>query len=502
MRIRAFRVAAATGAFVAAATAAAAQAPQTFHACYVPEIGALYVIRLAGLPDQCLAASHVEITWSEGGPVEIADGAVSTAKLADAAVTAAKLADGEVTAAKLAAAAVTTTALADASVTRAKLAADVATGVSDHGDLTGLAADDHPQYLLADGSRHVTNGFAVTGIVNTAGSIPVEGAGTRLMWYPAKAAFRAGTISDDEWDDAHVGRFSVAMGLGSLASGDASTAIGQNTTASDGGATALGVATTASGNVATAMGSGTTASGGGSTAMGSRTVASGGSSTAMGTATTASGNSATAMGVETTARAYASLVIGRYNTIAGDHNSWVSSDPLFVAGNGSSNGNRSNALALYKNGVLQIAGAMVVGNFPTSGSIAVCRISSGTLANCSSSIRYKEDVETLDLAAAAAFVERLRPVAFRWIESGVEDIGLIAEEVAALEPRLVTRNADGSIEGVKYRNLTALLAAAIQQQSREIESLREAEAALRARLAALEARIAAVERASGAGAEQ
>src|SRR5690606_27124892 len=366
---------------------------------------ALYVIRLAGLPDQCLAAGHVEITWSEGGPVEIADGAVSTAKLADAAVTAAKLADGEVTAAKLAAAAVTTTALAngsvtaaklaaggvttpalaDGSVTAAKLAGDVATGVSDHGDLSGLAADDHPQYLLVEGSRQTTNGFAVTGTIDS-GSIPAEGAGTRLMWYPGKAAFRAGTASGDRWDDVNVGRFSVAMGLGTRASGDFSAAIGQNTTASDGGATALGVATTASGNVATAMGSATTASGPGSTAMGSRTTASGGSSTAMGTATTASGNNATAMGVETTAQSYASLVIGRYNTIAGDHNSWVSSDPLFVAGNGSSSANRSNALALYKNGVLQIAGAMVVGNFPTSGSIAVCRISSGTLANCSSSI--------------------------------------------------------------------------------------------------------------------
>src|SRR5690606_39379848 len=117
------------------------------------------------------------------------------------------------------------------------------------------------------------------------------------------------------------------------------------------------------------------------------------------------------------------------------------------------------------------------------------RISSGTLANCSSSLRYKEDVETLDLGVAAELVERLRPVAFRWIESGMEDIGLIAEEVAALEPRLVTHNADGSIEGVKSRNLTALLAAAIQQQSREIESLREAEAALRDRKSVVQARI-------------
>lgn len=43
-------------------------------------------------------------------------------------------------------------------------------GVSDHGALTGLDQDDHPQYLLADGARHVTDhaltseeGFVVPG---------------------------------------------------------------------------------------------------------------------------------------------------------------------------------------------------------------------------------------------------------------------------------------------------------------------------------------------------
>jgi pectin methylesterase-like acyl-CoA thioesterase len=34
-------------------------------------------------------------------------------------------------------------------------------GISDHGSMSGLLDDDHPQYLLADGSRNVTNNFTV-----------------------------------------------------------------------------------------------------------------------------------------------------------------------------------------------------------------------------------------------------------------------------------------------------------------------------------------------------
>src|SRR5204863_2444466 len=71
---------------------AAAQTPTTFHACYVPSVGAMYMIKLTGLPPGCLAAAHVEVSWTEGGTS--ADGSITTAKLADGAVTTVKLADG------------------------------------------------------------------------------------------------------------------------------------------------------------------------------------------------------------------------------------------------------------------------------------------------------------------------------------------------------------------------------------------------------------------------
>lgn len=140
-------------------------------------------------------------------------------------------------------------------------------GGGDHGTLSGLADDDHSQYILADGARTTTNGFAVTGTFGS-GSIPTTGGSARLMWYPRKAAFRAGQPLSTQWDDANIGNYSTAMGF--------------NGTASGVGSTAMGYGTTASGDFSTAMGSGTTASGGYSTALGFNTAASGHYTTAMG----------------------------------------------------------------------------------------------------------------------------------------------------------------------------------------------------------------------------
>ncbi len=101
------------------------------------------------------------------------------------------------------------------------------------------------------------NGLLATGSFNS-GSIPATGEGTRMMWYPKKAAFRAGHLDNfgsTSWDDANVGEFSVAIGLGTKASGQSSTALGTRTTASGAGSVALGVGTTASGFASTALGS-------------------------------------------------------------------------------------------------------------------------------------------------------------------------------------------------------------------------------------------------------
>ena len=324
------------------------------------------------------------------------------------------------------------------------------------------------RYLAPDAN----GGFALAG-ESSGGPIPAEGAGTRLMWYPGKAALRVGGVSGSQWDDGNVGQSSVAMGVNTIASGGVSLATGSFTTASANFSTAMGYATTASGDYSTAMGVSTIARGFGSLAVGEGT------------------------------RALANhmVAIGRYNSPTGVSGSNAPDRPLFVVGNGSSNANRSYALQLRANGDLHLSGLMQLGAFPSSTGTGVCVTTNGTLANCSSSARYKEEIHELDSRAATSIVEKLRPVTFRWKESGLEDLGLIAEDLAELEPRLVTYNSDGEIEGIKYSHLSAMLVGALQEmqlhydatfaaQQAQIEALSEQ---LIAQQEAFDARLAALE---------
>jgi hypothetical protein len=179
----------------------------------------------------------------------------------------------------------------------------------------------------------------------TTGTTPVSGEGTRMMWIPSKAAFRAGYVDGTQWDDSLVGDYSTAMGYSTTASGVASTAMGESTTAS--------------GDISTAMGSSTTASGFISTAIGETTTASGDFSTAMCKRTTASGVASTAMCLETTANSYALFTAGSYNdtTSSTSKDSWVSTDPLFQVGNGTDDPSRNNAITILKNGTAYIGDA-------------------------------------------------------------------------------------------------------------------------------------------------
>src|SRR5262249_34842049 len=105
---------------------------------------------------------------------------------------------------------------------------------------------------------------------------------------------------------------------------------------------------------------------------------------------------------------------------------------------------------------------------------------------------------------------------YKQAPQGPLQYGLIAEEVTKVYPELVTRNAKGEIEGVRYDELTPLLLNELQhqqqvqaQQRQELETLQaqnarqqEGIAALRTALvqqnAALAARVEQLEAASHA----
>ncbi len=111
------------------------------------------------------------------------------------------------------------------------------------------------------------DGALFTGTYGT-GTISATGPGTRMMWYPAKSAFRVGHVDGTQWDDGNIGIASIAMGNSTTASGHSSTAMGLWTTASGDFSTAMGYQTTASGDYSTAMGYRTKTNGDYSTVIG------------------------------------------------------------------------------------------------------------------------------------------------------------------------------------------------------------------------------------------
>jgi len=126
-------------------------------------------------------------------------------------------------------------------------------------------------------------GLLATGTFGT-GSIPTTASGTRMMWYPAKAAFRVGSFNGSSADDANIGAHSVAMGTDATAMGQDSIALGPGAFASGDSSIALGYGSTAEAATAVALASGN-AWGFGSFAVGSGTYAENTASMAMGVST-------------------------------------------------------------------------------------------------------------------------------------------------------------------------------------------------------------------------
>ncbi len=200
---------------------------------------------------------------------------------------------------------------------------------------------------------------------------PVSGVGTRLMWYPDKAAFRVGRVLGTNWNKDSIGSYSFAAGFNTRASQSFAVSLGSETNASGIQSTSFGYGSTASGNTATSMGYFTVASNGSATSMGFETKASGVNSTSMGLQTTASGNTATSMGGATTASGDYSTSIG-YGSVAsgntsvsmghftiaksdnslvlGKFNDTTATNRLFEIGNGTADNARNNAVTVLDNG--------------------------------------------------------------------------------------------------------------------------------------------------------
>jgi hypothetical protein len=86
-----------------------------------------------------------------------------------------------------------------------------------------------------------------------------------------------------------------------------------------------------------------------------------------------------------------------------------------------------------------------------------------------SSRRFKHDIKPMDKASEALLA--LKPVTFKYNseKTGIPQFGLIAEEVAEVNPDLVTRDKNGEIESVRYEQINAMLLNEFLKEHRTVE---------------------------------
>ena len=137
------------------------------------------------------------------------------------------------------------------------------------------------------------------------GATPTSGAGTRMMWIPAKAAFRAGNVSGTEWDDASIGSKSAALGENNTASGTSTFTAGNDNMISGTGSVGIGDTNTVTVSSAYALGK-------------DNTVTSGIGNLAVGVLNSVTGaGSALAVGASNTVTGAFGIVVGNDNTVSG-----------------------------------------------------------------------------------------------------------------------------------------------------------------------------------------
>jgi len=114
----------------------------------------------------------------------------------------------------------------------------------------------------------------------------------------------------------------------------------------------------------------------------------------------------------------------------------------------------------------------------------------GRLGTATSSARFKKEIKPIDKASEATLA--LKPVSFQYKNDPEEtpQFGLIAEEVAKVNPDLVTRDRKGEIYSVRYEAVNAMLLneflrqhKALLEQQRKVQEQQAAMAQLKSTVA-------------------
>ncbi|MEO6971680.1 MAG: tail fiber domain-containing protein [Chthoniobacterales bacterium] len=298
-----------------------------------------------------------------------------------------------------------------------------------------------------------------------------------------------------------IGNYNTATGGNALLSninGNANTATGFNALS----ANTIGSANTAQGKdalIANTAGSINTALG--NTALSNNTTGSG--NTATGTNALAGNTAAN----NNTANGFAALMtntVGANNTALGTsallNNSTGSGNIAvgYLAGSYLSTGD--NNIDIGNLGVAGEAGKIRIGTKGSHNTTYIAGIfgstvaagaavmvdNKGHLGTVTSSGRFKEAIKPMDNASEALF--SLRPVTFRYKKefdpASLPQFGLVAEQVAAVDPDLVARDEAGRPYTVRYEAVNAMLLNEFLKEHHKVQALEQDVAELKSALKA------------------
>lgn len=194
------------------------------------------------------------------------------------------------------------------------------------------------------------------GIPANQGVAPASGPGIRMMWYPAKGAFRAGIVTGGNWDTDKIGLHSFAAGVDPIASGLGSVALLQNAEASGLQSLAAGMDAKSISTYSMALGVSAQATGTAAVAIGPHAITNANESIAIGSYSTAGAFRSHSLGLGTITDAYGQVAVGMYNArvLMADAQEWKPADPVFSVGYGWGPLNRATAMTVLKNGDIGI----------------------------------------------------------------------------------------------------------------------------------------------------
>jgi Chaperone of endosialidase len=165
---------------------------------------------------------------------------------------------------------------------------------------------------------------------------------------------------------------------------------------------------------------------------------------------------------------------GSFNTVVGwEAGFTLEGDDNIYIGATSGDGVTSESGTIRIGDPMFVASAYVAGIFgqTATGGVPVFVDANGKLGTVTSSARFKDDIKPMDKASESILA--LKPVTFRYKKqmdaNRIPQFGLVAEDVAQVNPELVVNGRDGKPYTVRYEAVNAMLLNEFLKEHKKVE---------------------------------